>query len=195
MGISYSSGNSSSNRASVKNDFSFANVVSLSGEWRQYPLPIQASQILDSQPDVFLCNSDSLAFDEFIPKLGSAEFLQPAQIYFVLPVSKLNSRLTGPDMAALAVKASAGIQSYGKNARRGKSKARISPVVVVAEEVHHHRQPPVLQPMSSTPGLQASGSGSARKLQRFSSKRAKMVVRSFKLRLNTIYEGSVLVSS
>lgn len=35
-------------------------------------------------------------------------------------------------------------------------------------------------------------SGSVRKLQRYASRRAKLAVRSFKLRLTTIYEGTIL---
>ncbi|PON73258.1 poly polymerase [Trema orientale] len=44
---------------------------------------------------------------------------------------------------------------------------------------------------SSTP-LGISRSGSVRKLQRFTSRRAKLAVRSFRIRLTTIYEGTIL---
>lgn len=173
----------------VKEDKSFANVVYLDGCLRRYSLPIRVFQVLDSESGVFLCNSDSLSFDDYIPKLAPDDRLQPAQIYFILPVSKLNYRVTGRDMAALAVKASVALQNYNKNTRLGKSKARISPVVVTANEVRN--DPPQSQPRVQANGI--SGSGSVRKLQRFSSRRAKLAVRSFKLRLNTIYEGSILV--
>ncbi|GFZ10587.1 hypothetical protein Acr_21g0011860 [Actinidia rufa] len=40
-------------------------------------------------------------------------------------------------------------------------------------------------------GVSRSGSESVRKLQRYSSRRAKRVVRSFRIRLSTIHEGSI----
>lgn len=44
-----------------------------------------------------------------------------------------------------------------------------------------------------TTPLGISRTGSVRRLQRLTSKRAKMAVRSFRLKLTTIYEGTILI--
>ncbi|KAK4387849.1 hypothetical protein Sango_2391500 [Sesamum angolense] len=181
-----------------------ANVVSLNGELRQYPLPVTVSQVLNfeaaSPGSFFVCSSDGLDFDDYIPSLDAEDELEPAQIYFVLPVAKLQHRLAAADMAALAVKASAALNASD---RRRSRKARISPVLAAEEEdpQSNHQIPNKISPLSgksgskgssSSSGLGISRAGSMRKLQRNSSRRAKLAVRSFKLRLTTINEGSVL---
>ncbi|KAL0366536.1 UNVERIFIED_CONTAM: hypothetical protein Sradi_3543700 [Sesamum radiatum] len=155
-----------------------ANVVSVNGELR---------------------HSDGLYFDDYIPSLDAEDELESAQIYFVLPVAKLQHRLAATDMAALAVKASAALNASD---RRRSRKARISPVLAAEEDPQsNHQIPNKISPRSgkiaskgssSSSGLGISRSGSMRKLQRNSSRRAKLAVRSFKLRLTTINEGSVL---
>ncbi|KAL2242343.1 uncharacterized protein LOC105158850 [Sesamum indicum] len=180
-----------------------ANVVSVNGELRQYPLPITVSQVLHfeagSPGSFFVCSSDGLYFDDYIPSLDAEDELESAQIYFVLPVAKLQHRLAAADMAALAVKASAALTASD---RRRSRKARISPVLAAEEDPQsNHQILNKISPLSgksgskgssSSSGLGISRSGSMRKLQRNSSRRAKLAVRSFKLRLTTINEGSVL---
>ncbi|KAI3465506.1 hypothetical protein Pfo_022169 [Paulownia fortunei] len=185
-----------------------ANVVSVDGELRQYSLPITVSQVLQSQtssPDsFFLCNSDRLYFDEYIPSLDPQEELEPAQIYFLLPTTKLQYRLAASDMAALAVKASVALEQINVSNRRRKRKTRISPVLVSEEDpqsnhtvnhikgsVNYYRDRS--NATKSSTGLRVSRAGSMRKLTRYSSRRAKLAVRSFKIKLTTIYEGSVLL--
>ncbi|KAL3830568.1 hypothetical protein ACJIZ3_019370 [Penstemon smallii] len=182
-----------------------AYVVSSDGQLRQYPIPITVSQVLQfetSSPDsFFLCNSDRLYFDDFIPSLKPDEQLQSAQIYFVLSTAKLQYRLAASDMAALAVKASVALEQINRRGGRNR-KARISPVLVAEEDPQSNFQ--VNQnkssngngngnSKSSSVGLGVSRSGSVRKLSRYSSRRAKLAVRSFRMKLNTIYEGSVLL--
>ncbi|KAE8680338.1 hypothetical protein F3Y22_tig00111392pilonHSYRG00672 [Hibiscus syriacus] len=163
-------------------------VVSINGDLHKYSLPVFVSQVLHAEapPSIFLCNSDSLSYDEYIPALDVDHQLQANQIYFVLPVSKLQNRLASTDMAALAVKASLAI----KNDSNRRNKSRISPVMVVAaaESVPGDKSFAKAQPQQ--PAM--SRSRSIRKFQRYTSRRAKLTVRSFKLRLSTIYEGSVL---
>ncbi|XP_047977417.1 uncharacterized protein LOC125219481 [Salvia hispanica] len=181
-----------------------ATVISVAGELRRYPLPVTASQVITfetSSPDsVFLCNSDRLYFDDYIPRLDAEEPLEPDQIYFVMPASRLQSRLAASDMAALAVKASAAFNDF--NPRRSR-KSRISPVLVAEEDprsihpikiggdssVHAKHQ---RKAAPSPSGV--SRSGSVRKLHRYTSRRAKLAVRSFRIRLNTINEGSILLN-
>lgn len=201
------SGDSRSSQPSAK-------IISLNGALRQHPLPANVSHVLEaersssSSSSCFVCNSDALYYDDFIPALDPDHELQADQIYFVLPASRLQKRLTASDMAALAVKASVALQnaSSGNGVRRKKS--RISPVLVVnqsvplkssevdrdSEGIDDGYAPKWAKKAPSANGAAGglSRAGSVRKLQRYTSKRAKWAVRSFRLRLSTIYEGAVL---
>ncbi|CAN1167643.1 hypothetical protein LINPERPRIM_LOCUS18765 [Linum perenne] len=178
-----------------------AKVVSINGDLREYTPPVSVSQVLieasDSSSDYFLCNSDLLSYDEPVPALASDVFLIPNQLYFLLPISKLNSRLTAPDMAALAVRASQAIQT----SNRGRKKSSISPVLFIDDRDHDSDMAALLmlpsQKPKAEPALQPSGgqfrrSRSIRKLHRYASRRAKLAVRSFRLGLATIYEGTAV---
>lgn len=184
-----------------------ANVVTLNGELRRYSLPATVSQVLQSHsssPDsFFLCNSDRLYFDDYIPSLDLHEELEPAQIYFLLPSTRLQRLLTASDMAALAVKASLALEQINGSDRRRKRKTRISPVLASEEEDpqsnrtvnkikgsanYYGRDRNNNANKSSTAGLGVSRSASMRKLTKYSSRRAKLAVRSFRIMLNTIYE-------
>nr|GLL48511.1 uncharacterized protein LOC109164580 [Ipomoea trifida] len=198
-----------------------ANVISSTGELRQFSIPVKVSQVLFSEtttttsaldhassaaPPFFMCNSDRLYFDDYIPPLDPEDELEAGQIYFLLPTNKLQYRLSASDMAALAVKASVALQTINRRRRSsrskkiGTSKSRISPVIF------HQSDHGQLQQYDSHSGETISNinkgassglgvpmsSRPARKLKRYSSQRAKMAVRSFRLRLMTIHEGSVL---
>ncbi|KAF8055702.1 hypothetical protein N665_1287s0001, partial [Sinapis alba] len=194
-------------------------IVSVNGDLREYHVPVVASQVLEAESaaasssssssrpsSYFICDSDSLYYDDFIPAIKLEEPLQAEQIYFVLPISKRQNRLTASDMAALAVKASVAIQnSVGKESRRRK-KVRISPIMMLtqpnesvaaangkASESTVRKGMPLLN--KAAPSKPSSGynrSGSVRNLRRYTSKRAKLAVRSFRLKLSTIYEGTVV---
>lgn len=179
---------------------STANIITITGEFRQFVTPILVSQALEqvesSPSESFICNSDSLYYDETIPALKSDQELQPGEIYFVLPNSKLLYPLTASEMAALAIKASAALSSN----KGGRS--RISPLlsIEVDEKVNENSvSDGIVKTKKKGGGLDKqhdigiSRSGSIRKLQRYSSRRVKLAARSFRLKLNTIYEGSVLV--
>ncbi|KAF8112376.1 hypothetical protein N665_0064s0012 [Sinapis alba] len=190
-------------------------IVSVNGDLREYNVPVLASQVLEaesaaaaasSSSSYFICDSDSLYYDDFIPAIAPEEPLHAEQIYFVLPISKQQNRLAASDMAALAVKASVAIQkSVGKEFRRRK-KGRISPIMMPtqpngfvaavngkASESTVRKGRPLL---NKTATFKASSgynrSGSLRNLTRHPSKRAKLAVRSFRLKLSTIHEGSVV---
>lgn len=230
------------------------NVITGKGELRQYTVPVAASQVLHSDTpssssssssttdnnDVgwFLCNSDSLYYEEYIKALDVEEELEGGQIYFLLPAAKLDYPLTASDMAALAVKASLALQhatststiTSSKHQHRkihhhkqqqqqqrnisskknNNNKARISPyfLLAAADDGDHEQQnqftlsssssmmrkhdQSLSNNKSSSSKAHLGVSKSVRKLQRYSSTRAKLAVRSFRLRLTTIYEGSVL---
>ncbi|KAL4022031.1 hypothetical protein IC575_015750 [Cucumis melo] len=188
-----------------------AKVISLQGHLREYPVPISVSRVLQTEnsssstSDSFLCNSDRLYFDDFIPSLPLDHQLHPNQIYFILPSSNLHHRLTAPDMAALAVKATLALQNASTNnlhlshlPRNKGRRHRISPLFDLDspndqqhEHEHEHEHEHALSINSNSKNNTASSS-SVKKLQRLTSRRAKMAVRSFKLRLSTIYEGTDL---
>ncbi|XP_051137545.1 uncharacterized protein LOC127255838 [Andrographis paniculata] len=174
-----------------------ATVVSDAGELRQFPLPVTAAHVFQSlslSPEsFFICNSDRLYFDEFIPSLDLADDLQPAQIYFLLPASRLQYPLAAADMAALAVKASAALERINGGRKR---KARISPVLAAEEDPQSNHTVNYLVTSGAASGKPAapapavSRSGSVRRLRSYSSRRARLAVRSFRMKLTTINEGS-----
>ncbi|CAH8357376.1 unnamed protein product [Eruca vesicaria subsp. sativa] len=187
-------------------------IVSVNGDLREYNVPVIASQVLESESTApssssscFLCDSDSLKYDDFIPAIEPEAPLHAEQIYFVLPMSRRRSRLTAPDMAALAVKASVAMQNSAGREFRRRKKGRISPVMMLtqpngsvtaangkASESTVMKGRPLVK---KTAAFKASSgynrSGSVRNLRRNTSKRAKLAVRSFRLKLSTIDEGSV----
>lgn len=187
------------------------NVITINGEFRQFPPLVTVCQVLlqlqSPSSSSFICNSDNLYYDEIIPALDSEHELQSCQIYFILSITKLNYPLSASDMAALAVKASAALSTGNNGSRRRgncNKKARISPVLAI--EVNNERvsvnksySDGTVQKMmkkkgysDKMAGTRISRSGSMKKLQRYSSRRAELAARSFRLRLKTIYEGSVL---
>ncbi|CAH8351875.1 unnamed protein product [Eruca vesicaria subsp. sativa] len=204
----------SSNRRDSNNPSPTVKIVTVNGDLREYNAPVLASQVLEtesaaaSSSSYFICDSDSLNYDDFIPAIKPEQPLHADQIYFVLPVSKRRNRLTASDMAALAVKASVAIRnSAGKESRRRK-KGRISPVMMLTQPngsvagvngrvgemtVRKGRGRPLLNKTDPVKALSGyNRSGSVRDLRRYTSKRAKWAVRSFRLRLSTIYEGAVV---
>lgn len=252
-----STGSGAEGRGSETDINTTASVISANGDLHQYTIPLTVSKVLEmefptSTPPAanyfFVCNSDRLYYDDYIPALDVEDELQANQIYFVLPVSKLQYRLTASDMAALAVKASLALQKsntnnssssnskrhssssssfYIRNRGHGRGRnnksARISPISAdqvnsasnssssssydgdgdYKDENHRNEQTVtstikkgisvVSDKQQPAAALGVSKSGSVRKLQRYSSKRAKMAVRSFRIKLTTIYEeASVL---
>ncbi|CAN6873864.1 hypothetical protein Bca4012_077371 [Brassica carinata] len=207
MGICVSSNRRESNSPPT------VKIVTVNGDLREYNAPVLASQALEAESaaapssssssrpsSYFICDSDSLCYDDFIPAIESEQPLQAEHIYFVLPISKRQSRLTASDMAALAVKASVAIQnSVGKESRRRK-KGRISPMMMLTQPndsvaaVNGKASESTVRdktvPLKASSGYNRSGS--VRNLRRYTSKRAKWAVRSFRLKLSTIHEGAVV---
>ncbi|KAF3523000.1 hypothetical protein F2Q69_00050188 [Brassica cretica] len=187
-----------------------AKIVTVNGDLREYNVPVLASQVLEAESmassssrpsSYFLCNSDSLYYDDFIPAIEPEEILQADQIYFVLPVSKRQYRLTASDMAALAVKASVAMEKAAKNKNRRRKSGRISPVMMMNQPnerlvvvnrsstmVQKGNLPNKTTQFKSTNTIGYSRSGSVRQLKRYASGRArKLAARSIK-RLSTIHE-------
>lgn len=180
---------------------SSANLITLNGQLRQFPIPLTVSQLLlqidsesvsESESEYFICNSDGLYYDEHIQAMELTEELQSGQIYFILPKSKLHYPLSASDMAALAVKASAAISSINNNKKS--SKSQITPIDLsiqspISEAAANIRKKNYSSDKQAGGGLGISRCGSMRKIQRYSTKRAKLAARSFR-RLTTIHEAS-----
>ncbi|KAM0012920.1 hypothetical protein Hdeb2414_s0006g00225091 [Helianthus debilis subsp. tardiflorus] len=179
---------------------SSALVISSTGDLRPYSTPVLVSNVLQtedsssSSSSFFVCNSDNLSYDEHITPLDAQDELDAGQIYFVLPVSKLRNPLSASEMAALAVKASVALngKSNSKASTRSKSKAKtkskVSPFVVLESSKINVIVDQEAQNKCGPSPMGVSRSGSIRKMQRYSSRKARLAVRSFKLRLSTIYE-------
>ncbi|KAL5713724.1 hypothetical protein ACHQM5_015776 [Ranunculus cassubicifolius] len=161
-----------------------ARVIRLDGSLSEYPIKLTVSQVLQLEStdhSCFLSNSDNLYYDEFITPLSPSEELQLGQIYFVLSSDRLQSRLTAPDMIALALKASKAID---ENLERSRKSFRVSPTLQVSqlynEEIHNGFMI-----------FDQNGWGSVSKLEQKELKQTKMRVRSPRLRLSTIHECSI----
>ena len=91
-----------------------ARVVLPSGELREYAPPATPAMALEEaggQGSWFLCDADGMVLEGpvAVAAVASGEELQPGQIYFVLPAEMQRRRLTGDEVAALAVKASSAL--------------------------------------------------------------------------------------
>uniref|UniRef100_A0A0E0M2V2 Uncharacterized protein n=1 Tax=Oryza punctata TaxID=4537 RepID=A0A0E0M2V2_ORYPU len=95
-------------------DTTAAMVMDLDGTMALLEAPVAARLALGGDAySCFVCSADELDFDAPARAMDADEALQPGQLYFVLPISVLRRPLSGHDMAALAVKASAALSSIG----------------------------------------------------------------------------------
>ncbi|CAL5384280.1 unnamed protein product [Camellia sinensis] len=86
----------------------------------------------------FVCSSDLLYYDEYIQALNGEYQLQPDQLYFVLPASKLQYPITASDMAALAAKASLALShSLHKSSSNSSSYNKPSSPSSIRQGRHH----------------------------------------------------------
>uniref|UniRef100_A0A7N0T969 Uncharacterized protein n=1 Tax=Kalanchoe fedtschenkoi TaxID=63787 RepID=A0A7N0T969_KALFE len=93
--------------------FSTAKLILQDGQLQEFSGPVRVSQLLQRNPSSFICNSDDMDFDDVVSAVGADDFLQPGQLYFVLPLNRLKRPLTAADMAALAVKANGALSGSG----------------------------------------------------------------------------------
>lgn len=101
-------------RQVVAVDATAAMVMDLDGTMARLEAPVAARVALGGDAySCFVCGADELDYGAPARAMGDDEALQPGQLYFVLPVSALRRPLSGHDMAALAVKASAALSSIG----------------------------------------------------------------------------------
>lgn len=98
-----------------------AKLILPDGTLQEFPYPIKVSEVLHKNPSTFLCNSDEMDFDDVVTPLPNKADLQPGQLYFALPLKRLNHPLQPEEMAALAVKASAALAKCGGGKRNRKN--------------------------------------------------------------------------
>ncbi|OIV92898.1 hypothetical protein TanjilG_01032 [Lupinus angustifolius] len=90
-----------------------AKLVHEDGRLQEFPYPVKVSYLLQEHPTCFICNSDEMDFDDVVSAVHENDVLQPGQLYFALPLSRLGQPLQPAEMAALAVKASSALMKYG----------------------------------------------------------------------------------
>lgn len=84
-------------------------VIYSDGSLREFGVQIKAEEIILQNPDHFLCNSDSLYIDQYMVPVNSEEELEMGQLYFLLPLCKLQYVLSMSDMAAMLKRANSAI--------------------------------------------------------------------------------------
>ncbi|CAA3023467.1 Hypothetical predicted protein [Olea europaea subsp. europaea] len=96
-----------------------AKLILYDGKLQEYPYPVKVSYVLQKNPTYFICNSDEMDFNEVVSAVSDDEELQPGQLYFALPLSRLKHRLQAEEMGALAVKASSALAKSGYSDKCG----------------------------------------------------------------------------
>lgn len=87
-----------------------AKLISQDGKLQEFPYPVKVSHVLQKDPTCFICNSDEMEFDDLLSAVNADDELQPGQLYFALPLSRLKRPLQAEEMAALAVTASSALR-------------------------------------------------------------------------------------
>lgn len=90
-----------------------AKLILHDGRLQEFSYPVKVSYVLQRNPSYFICNSDEMDFDDVVSAISDDDVLQPGQLYFALPLTRLESRLQAEEMAALAVKASSALAKSG----------------------------------------------------------------------------------
>ncbi|KAK0597545.1 hypothetical protein LWI29_026388 [Acer saccharum] len=82
-----------------------AKVLFPGGEIRQVETPIKAAELMLETPNFFLVNSQSLKIARRFSPLNADEDLEPANVYVMFPMKRVNSAVTAGDMGALLLAA------------------------------------------------------------------------------------------
>jgi hypothetical protein len=150
-----------------------ARVVLPGGELREYSPPATAGLVLQQEAAAgegwFLCDADGMGLEgAVVAAVGAGQELRPGQIYFVLPAEMRRRRLTGEEVAALAVKASSALvkaaaatapSSPCRRLRRG----TVAPLVFpLPEEEYDAAAEPPMSPVAAKTALMEKRRGSPR---------------------------------
>ncbi|XP_057417630.1 uncharacterized protein LOC130711872 [Lotus japonicus] len=90
-----------------------AKVVVHDGSLQEFSYPVRVSYLLQMFPACFICDADDLGFDDVVTAVHEDEVLCPGQLYFALPMSRLDRPLPAVELAALAVKACSALSKSG----------------------------------------------------------------------------------
>nr|ABK25935.1 unknown [Picea sitchensis] len=99
-------------------------VINSNGSVQTLQRRIKAAELMLDNPQHFVCHANGLQIGRRINPLTADEELDFGHLYFLLPMAKLHSVLSGTDMASLASKANSSM----KAATRRNSGARILPL-------------------------------------------------------------------
>ncbi|XP_062156283.1 uncharacterized protein LOC133864090 [Alnus glutinosa] len=119
--------------SSSSTDVATAKLILHDGRLQEFSYPVKVSYLLQKNPTCFICNSDEMDFDDVVSAVNDNEELQPGQLYFALPLSKLRHPLQPEEMAALAVKASSALTRSGGD-KCGCRRRAGSPAIFSGEE-------------------------------------------------------------
>ena len=145
-----------------------ARVVLPSGELREYVPPATAATALQAAggegASWFLCDADGIAFEGgpvAVAVIDPGEELQAGQIYFVLPAEMQRRRLTGDEVAALAVRASTALVKVAAAAQpsspcRRRRRGAVAPLVFPVPEEEYAAADAVCSPVVAKPAVVAA---------------------------------------
>ena len=102
-----------------------AKLVVHDGRFQEFSYPVKVSYLLQVYQNCFICNSDDMDFDDVVKAVHDNGVLQPGQLYFALPLDRLNRPLKAEEMAALAVKASSALAKSGYGEKLGSRRRQI----------------------------------------------------------------------
>ncbi|KDP31830.1 hypothetical protein JCGZ_12291 [Jatropha curcas] len=106
-----------------------AKLILQDGRLQEFSYPVKVSYVLQKNPTYFICNADEMEFDDVVSAINDDEELQPGQLYFALPLSRLRHPLQPEEMAALAVKASSALMKSNGGDKCGCGRKTVSPLV------------------------------------------------------------------
>ncbi|XP_047313333.1 uncharacterized protein LOC124916635 [Impatiens glandulifera] len=90
-----------------------AKLIMHDGRLQEFSYPVKASFLMQKDPTCFICNSDEMEFNDVLSAINADEELQPGQLYFAIPLSRLQRPIQAEEMAALAVKANSAFIKSG----------------------------------------------------------------------------------
>lgn len=94
-----------------------ARVIFPGGEIRQFREPVKAAELMLESPNFFVVNSRSLTIGKRFSPLSADEDLEFGNVYIMFPMRRVNSMVTGGDMALLFMAANSApkrISGYNK---------------------------------------------------------------------------------
>ncbi|GAB4847088.1 hypothetical protein Ancab_026098 [Ancistrocladus abbreviatus] len=82
-------------------------VVDMEGGVREFEPPISAGKVVSTtNPNCFLCSWETMLIDTLVQRVAEEVELQPAHLYFLMPISLSKKPLSLKDLCVLAINAS-----------------------------------------------------------------------------------------